>query len=221
MNRIGLFAVGAVLLAVSTLPAGAQNAKPSFDCATARAGAEQAICRNAKLARLDREIARVYGEIADILEGAARQRMRDDQRLFLGYRDSAFQASRDTEELEVALQNRRDFLQRVIDNRDNSDAAEGYYENAMGLLSITPSGNRFEVTVQTAGPGGRWICEATVTVRRADGRLSGSSEDGLRLTGRYGDGNITITATGVEQAGICGNNGSLDGTFFYIGETSP
>jgi uncharacterized protein len=213
--------LASLAFAVIATPATAQNTKPSFDCATARAGAEIAICRNAKLARLDREIARVYGELAGILEGAARQRMRDDQRLFLGYRDNAFQASRDTDELEVALRNRRDFLQRVIDNRDGSDAAEGYYENAMGLLSITPAGDKFEVTVQTAGPGGRWICEATVTARRADGRLSGSSEDGLRLAGRYGDGTITITATGVEDAGICGHNGSLDGTFFYIGETSP
>jgi uncharacterized protein YecT (DUF1311 family) len=217
-SRLALAVLGFLAFVPSAL---AQNAKPSFDCATAREGAEIAICRNAKLARLDREIARVYGEVANVLTGAARQRMRDDQRLFLGYRDSAYQASRDTEELEVALQNRRDFLQRVLDNRDGSDAAEGYYENALGMMSITPSGDVFEVTVQTAGPGGRWICEATVTARRADGRLTGKSEDGLRLSGRYGDGNVTITASGVEQAGVCGHNGSLDGTFFYIGETSP
>lgn len=210
-------------LALATLisPATAQNAKPSFDCATARGGAELAICRNAKLARLDREIARVYGEIVADLDDGTRQVLRDDQRAFIATRNVSFQASRDVEELDVLLKNRRDFLQRVLDNREGSDAREGYFESDLGLLSVTRSGKGYEITIQTAGPGGRWICEATVPARETKGRLTGRGENGLSVTVQYADGFVIVSGAGVEEAGICGNNGTLDGNFFYIGASSP
>lgn len=62
----------------------------SFDCAKAATPVEHAICADAALARLDREVARVYAErLAGADAAADKQAIRAAQRGWLGRRDAA------------------------------------------------------------------------------------------------------------------------------------
>ena len=69
-----------VLLTVSVaalvLPASAQ---PSFDCSKATIEVERAICGDADLARLDREMAAAFNGLNRKLEGAAKEHLIGDQ----------------------------------------------------------------------------------------------------------------------------------------------
>lgn len=62
----------------------------SFDCAKATTAIEKAVCGDAALARLDREVAQAYGQRLGQIEAATdRDAMREKQRRWLGRRDAA------------------------------------------------------------------------------------------------------------------------------------
>ena len=62
----------------------------SFDCAKATTPIEQAICADATLARLDREVAAAYAsKLASASDATAKQAITAQQRRWLGHRDSA------------------------------------------------------------------------------------------------------------------------------------
>jgi hypothetical protein len=61
---------------------------PSFDCARAGTPTERAICSNAELARLDRNLGRVYSQLRRSLPADGAERLRRDQREFISGRDA-------------------------------------------------------------------------------------------------------------------------------------
>jgi hypothetical protein len=65
-------------------PAGA---RPSFDCAMARSKGEIAVCSDAGLAALDRNMAAQYGRSFATASPAQRDQLRQTRDRFLGYRD--------------------------------------------------------------------------------------------------------------------------------------
>lgn len=85
MFRSTLAAVS-LLLAVS-LPAMAQDAQPSFDCAKASAPVEHAICGDAALAKLDADLASRYTE--ELAKASDPDAMRSEQRAWAGERANA------------------------------------------------------------------------------------------------------------------------------------
>ena len=63
---------------------------PSFDCAKAATGIEKAICANAALARLDRQVAETYQVvIRNAFEPAAQEQVRQTQRDWVAKRNKA------------------------------------------------------------------------------------------------------------------------------------
>jgi len=80
----------AAVLAASLL-AGPAGAAPSFDCATVTTPREKAVCRDRRLANLDREMAAAYATALARLEGADVARLRQDQRDFLSAIDNGFE----------------------------------------------------------------------------------------------------------------------------------
>lgn len=72
------------LAAVSTRPG------PSFDCPTAKAAAEKAICSDDDLSRLDRDIDTAYHAALDKLGGKRAEALRRDQRSFIATRNRLF-----------------------------------------------------------------------------------------------------------------------------------
>jgi uncharacterized protein len=79
-------AAASLLLAFS-LPAVAQDAQPSFDCAKASAPVEHAICGDASLAKLDADLASRYTE--ELAKVADSDILRSEQRAWAGERANA------------------------------------------------------------------------------------------------------------------------------------
>lgn len=75
------------VLMVLSLPAVAQDAQPSFDCAKASAPIEHAICSDAALAKLDADLTALYvGELARIADSNG---LRGEQRAWASERANA------------------------------------------------------------------------------------------------------------------------------------
>jgi hypothetical protein len=89
----------------------AVNNRPSFNCATAKAAVEKAVCANPELANLDRQIDAVNGRLVgdasrrDPRAGRALQREQDD---FLARRHAGF--GRGDYDLQKAMRERLDHL---------------------------------------------------------------------------------------------------------------
>jgi len=71
----------------SAAPAATSGAHPSFDCAKARTKGEIAVCSNAGLAALDRNMAAQYGRAVDEATPEQRALLRRTRDRFLAYRD--------------------------------------------------------------------------------------------------------------------------------------
>lgn len=79
-------AAASLLLGLS-LPALAQDAQPSFDCAKASAPVEHAICGDAALAKLDADLASRYTE--ELAKASDPDALRSEQRAWAGERANA------------------------------------------------------------------------------------------------------------------------------------
>jgi uncharacterized protein len=64
--------------------------RPTFDCARAIRAVEKAICSDADLARLDRQIDDAYKAALGQLNRSGVARLRREQRAFIARRDKAF-----------------------------------------------------------------------------------------------------------------------------------
>ena len=99
MTRYAVVVASALALAW----AGAAQAAPSFDCASAKAAVERAICADPALADTDQSIAVVYKAALERLDGANAAALRADQRAWLAARNAAFERGDD---LKLALDER-------------------------------------------------------------------------------------------------------------------
>src|SRR5262249_7611786 len=102
MTKDVAIVASALMLAGASIAA-AQTA-PSFDCATAKAAVERAICADPALADADSSIAAVYKGALDRLEPANAAALRADQRAWLAARNAAF--GRGDYDLKLALEER-------------------------------------------------------------------------------------------------------------------
>src|SRR5262245_23339438 len=102
MTKDVAIVASALMLAGASIAA-AQTA-PSFDCATAKAAVERAICADPALADTDSSIAAVYQGALDRLEPANAAALRADQRAWLAARNAAF--GRGDYDLKLALDER-------------------------------------------------------------------------------------------------------------------
>lgn len=90
MRLSSVHVAGLLILGALSAPATAQHqsAGPSFDCNTARPGAEQAICVYPDLAQLDRTMAELYEQVRAARTGAAREALIAEQKLWLDGRNA-------------------------------------------------------------------------------------------------------------------------------------
>ncbi|HEV2593597.1 MAG TPA: hypothetical protein VGU01_00155 [Sphingomicrobium sp.] len=72
---------------VPTAPPLASSARPTFDCATARTRGEIAVCGDAGLAALDRQMAAQYSRAFDLASPVEREILKNSAHRFYGYRD--------------------------------------------------------------------------------------------------------------------------------------
>ena len=83
-----------VILAISaalSLPALA--ARPSFDCGQATHEAEQMICKDAELAKLDRELTALYAQVMDDTPAHEQKMLKAEQRGWVKERNDCWKSS--------------------------------------------------------------------------------------------------------------------------------
>lgn len=199
--------------------------QPSFDCRRAETEAEQAICADAELSRLDRRMAEQYRALRARLSPRGREGLLQDQQWFLGARDQWFE-NRDRwggfPTLEERMRDRADFLGSVD---TNVAGWTGEWRNAAGGLTITEEEGRLVLALNTAHPANaRWLCDVSFTGQAVDGVVEGAADldENYRLTARLlGD------VIRVEEASVaghrgpphyCGANGFVTGHFFRVSD---
>lgn len=202
-----------------------QAAGPSFDCARATTLAEQTICADPALARLDRRMAERYAAVRRALPSAARPALTRDQRWFLGARDEWRENServgfRDFAGMAERMSDRIEFLDS-LDPRPVRGLT-GVWRNLAGSAEVRAAGEgRLRVSISAAHPvNARWLCEVSGTGRVVDGVLTVAADDapGWRLRVTLQSGVLTVEelapAGESEMRPYCGANGHVDGGYF-------
>jgi uncharacterized protein len=226
MMRFGqitfLAACGAAMLPV--LPSAAAQQAPSFDCGKATASIERAICKDAKLSKLDADIARAYAQAQQRLGSTGAIALRDDQRVFVAARDRA--QGLPGEDLGDRMQSRLTFLEELIKAPDHGDGFDGVWQNAYGVVTIrTGAEGRHSVQAETADPlSARWVCDTGGEASVKGGALTFTDgdtpeEDTATIRMRR-SGPILAVREQVKAGairGYCGANGFLEGNFFRTG----
>lgn len=223
----------ALLLGAFAIPSAvsAQSARPSFNCVAAKSESERMICRDAGLARLDREIAAAYAAALRRVDAAAAAKLREEQRQYLilrtgvASREHPFQES-STQRSRVAsvMQERLRYLGSIRKPPSNG-ALTGKWVNFSGYTIIKPSSaRRFVIDADAADTyAGRWTCGIDGVAdqrgnklvldqrRRNNGSLIEISRAGDLLVVRE------TLAAGRYTSPNCGLNGVIKGTYFYTG----
>jgi uncharacterized protein len=226
MMRFGqitfLAACSAALLS-ALFPAAAQQA-PSFDCGKATARIERAICKNARLAKLDAAIARAYAQAQERLGSTGAIALRDDQRIFVAARDAA--QGLPSEDLGDRMQARLTFLQELVSAPAHGDGFDGLWQNAYGIITIRAGAEgRHSVQAETADPlSARWVCdtggEASVqggALTFTDGDIPEENTATIRIRRSGPILAVREDVKGGAVRGYCGANGFLEGSFFRTG----
>lgn len=210
------------MLIGSGLPA---HAAPSFDCAKASSEAEQAICKDAKLAELDTAIARAYAAALAKFKGAAAKALQEDQHSFLAIRDTAFGTP--DENPAERMRTRVDFLDKVAKTAATGPDFAGTWENSFGTITIKPaSGGKFAVDANAADPVmARWVCDIGDEVAPANGTLTFDDaapdvqQQATTTISLRREGPLLMVSEEVKPdmvRGYCGHNGSIEGAYFRI-----
>jgi len=82
---VAAFVVGAVILMHISKGYGQESSIK--DCRTATTAADVAVCGDQQLARLDRELGRLYGQHFSAATGANKDQLKEDLRVWLAERD--------------------------------------------------------------------------------------------------------------------------------------
>ncbi|MPZ34082.1 MAG: DUF3298 domain-containing protein [Rhodospirillales bacterium] len=131
-------AILAMLLVFAAGAAAQAQERPSFDCAKADHTIDRAICKNAELAKADREMATAYTALLDRLNGAAKDDLVKDQVRWIANRNRACRA--DPDNIEDCLKNR--YAARIKNLRAN---AQGTYP-AISEQSLAKQGKLGKIT---------------------------------------------------------------------------
>lgn len=208
-------------LALFPLPALA--GPPSFDCATAKAPAEKAICASAQLSALDVKIADAYGRVRAGLTGPGRDALRKNQLLFLDVRDQA--ATQKDADLAGLLGEQLGFL-RTIDTRPRSGVG-GVWRNAFGTVTVAAKGGVTTAAISTAElQTARWVCDVEGEVGTTGSgwvvKLDPDTADGWGLRLAPHDGLLRVVAIapkpGVVEPPFCGMAGTVEGDYLPVVE---
>ncbi|WP_279481196.1 hypothetical protein [Aureimonas sp. SK2] len=220
------------LLSASIVPAAAATAapraKPSFDCRKASAWAEEAICADPVLARIDRQIAERFDRLMKgFPRGAARDALRTDQGAFLTARDWVDESvDGDPKEWLLGwMLQRAEFLKRV---KTRQDGLVGTWGNAWGEVELRPrEGGRYRLVGGVSEPfTGRWTCEIDQVSEPGGTVVAFAPEDEERvpIVPRREGGVLFLDGFSSDgenpSATFCGNLATVERAFFLVGPIS-
>lgn len=202
----------------------AQQARPSFDCASARLDVETEICASPELSQLDADIATAYAAAQRLLDAPGKAALAASQKEFIAVRNLGKTAW--NFDLKGHLQRRRDFL-RIIRSSEGQWAGSWGMDNGTLVLKLRSDG-LYDVTAETndaAGAcefehGGRIAGNVMTTVPRSKEEKDDDPHEGWTLTlARTGDSLKLTTRRGPDKTmanPFCGAHASLDGTWLPV-----
>ena len=216
MKTILVFLCAVCALFVSSYTFGAE--RPSFDCAKAETPTEKAICKDGRLAQLDRAIAAAFRQLKKEL-ATVTDEIDDEQKEFLAQRDKC---GSDVACLRKAMDQRRAALALEPGLGDARTAFIGRYENDLGWMIIrrTLKGN-YWLYGQTEDPGARWACDvggSLKPVRRGVSVVEAGEESDSRPVRLRMKGNALVMAESEEierrlSGHTCGYRGTVEGSY--------
>ncbi|WP_116522724.1 hypothetical protein [Achromobacter insuavis] len=217
-----------VIMMVAGVGNASATAKPSFDCARAKSGAEKAICGDPKLAALDVSIAQRFGKARHAYDDATAKIFSTEQWLFNGVRDQSYERpfnnATGAAELAERLADRDKFLASLELTPRNG--FEGQWGNYGGQLKVVrqADGSLF-AEVSAADPyNARWLCDMSGKAEARGDTLVVHEKDAPGWTlvlRRKGAGLVAEEARppgdkSGDPTPSCGSGGSMDGTYFAV-----
>jgi uncharacterized protein YecT (DUF1311 family) len=202
----------------------AQQARPSFDCASVRLDVEKEICASPALSQIDADIATAYATAQRVLDAAGKAALAASQKEFVAVRNLGKAAT--SFDLKEHLQRRRDFL-RTIRSSKGQWAGSWGMDNGTMVLTLRSDG-LYDVKANTNDApgacefehGGKITGSVMTTVHRSKEEKDDDPHDGwtLALT-RAGDSLKLKTRRGPNKTmanPFCGAHASLDGTWLPV-----
>ncbi|KGQ02242.1 hypothetical protein BBAD15_g12550 [Beauveria bassiana D1-5] len=228
MKRYARAAGLAVVMMVAGVASASAAAKPSFDCARAKSGAEKAICGDPKLAALDVSIAQRFDKARRAYDADTAKIFSTEQWLFNGVRDQSYERpfSNPTGAAELAerLADRDKFLASL--ELAPRKGFEGQWGNYGGQLKVMrqADGSLF-AEVSAADPyNARWLCDTSGKAEVRGDTLVIHEKDAPGWTLALRRKGMGLVAEEARPPGdkrddptpSCGSGGSMDGTYFPV-----
>jgi uncharacterized protein YecT (DUF1311 family) len=193
--------------------------RSSFDCSKASSPSEKTICGNDRLARIDRAIAKAFGELrkdADLAETLPKE-----QAEFLTKRDAC---GSDTACLVREMESRRTALalEPLRGSKDERERFVGRYRSGNGDMMVrrTLAGD-YALLGSSGDPNGRWSCDIWGDIQSVDKGVAtvkgedDSSSEPLIVYLKLRGGTLVVTED-IDKplAGrSCGANGTVEGKY--------
>ena len=222
---------GTIFAVLSTLslwiPSVAVAETPSFSCTKKLSAAESLICQNAKLSRLDRDLAESYKSVNQRLDAEGKAALVEEQRTFLYARDrlaeeikSSNQASKPS--LDKLMRQHLSSLQHIKPRQQASDVMGSWFVTSGGMDINQRDANTLSLHLNRVEPTrGNWVCDfqGTAQIPNAQEKhlvfLSNDAPQQQLHIERVGSLSRVSTPHG-NDANYCGLNGNVNGDYLPL-----
>ena len=222
---------GTIFAVLSTLslciPSLAVAETPSFSCTKKLSAAESLICQDAKLSRLDRDLAQSYKSVNQRLDAEGKAALLEEQRTFLYARDrlaeeikSSNQASKPS--LDKLMRQHLSSLQHIKPRQQASDVMGSWFVTSGGVDIIQRDANTLSLHLNRVEPTrGNWVCDFQGTAQAANPQekhlvfhSNDAPQQQLHIE-RVGSVLRVSTPQG-NDANYCGLNGTVNGDYLPL-----
>ena len=224
---------GTITTVLSTLslcvgiPSLAVAETPSFNCTKTLPAAESLICQDAKLSRLDRDLAQSYKNVNQRLDAEGKAALLEEQRTFLYARDrlaeeikSSNQASKSS--LGQLMRQHLSSLQHIKPRQQASDIMGSWFVTSGGVDINKRDANTLSLHLNRVEPTrGNWVCDFQGTAQATDAQAKHlvfhSNDDPQQqlLIERVGSILRVSTPQG-NGTDYCGLNGTVNGDYLPL-----
>ena len=222
---------GTIFAVLSTLslwiPSVAVAETPSFSCTKKLSAAESLICQNAKLSRLDRDLAESYKSVNQRLDAEGKSALVEEQRTFLYARDrlaeeikSSNQASKPS--LDKLMRQHLSSLQHIKPRQQASDIMGSWFVTSGGVDINKRDANTLSLHLNRVEPTrGNWVCDFQGTAQATDAQAKHlvfhSNDDPQQQLHIERVGSILRVSTPQSNGtNYCGLNGTVNGDYLPL-----
>ena len=225
-----LSTITTVLSAVSLcmgIPSLAVAETPSFNCTKNLSAAESLICQDAKLSRLDRDLAQSYKSVNQRLDAEGKAALLEEQRTFLYARDrlaeeikSSNHASKSS--LGQLMRQHLSSLQHIKPRQQASDIMGSWFVTSGGVDINKRDANTLSLHLNRVEPTrGNWVCDFQGTAQGANAQgkriVFHSNEDPQQQLQVERVGSVLRVSTPQgNDANYCGLNGTVNADYLPL-----